>query len=125
MSSTVADRIDDYFAAVTGPDAAVLTALFADEAEIEDPVGAPPLVGPGGMAVFHKRLHRAWQSLVMTPSAPYVRGNRAAVRWTASGMSAAGKAIAFEGINVFEVGDDGRIARLQAFWDFESVVAQF
>lgn len=125
MGSIVSDSIERYFARIGEPDGAEFAGLFAEEAEIEDPVGAPPLLGPGGMTVFHKRLHRAWQSLVMTPVACYERGNSAAVRWTANGMSTGGKAIAFDGINVFEVRDDGKIVRLKAYWDFEGVVAQF
>ncbi|MEO8082400.1 MAG: nuclear transport factor 2 family protein [Ardenticatenales bacterium] len=125
MGSIVSDSVDQYFARLTGPDAAAFAGLFAPEAEVEDPVGSPPLLGPGGMTIFHQRLHKAWRSLVMTPVVRYERGKSAAVQWTANGMSTGGSAIAFEGINVFEVRDDGKIVRLGAYWDFESVIAQF
>lgn len=125
MGSLVSTAVERYFALVTAPEADAFVQLFADDAEVEDPVGAPTLLGPGGMAKFHGRLHRAWQRLAMTEVERFERGNRAAVRWTASGLSAGGKAIAFDGINTFDVGEDGKITRLSAYWDFDGVVAQF
>jgi len=125
MSDPVAETVRRYFERVTAADADAFVALFSDDAEVADPVGTPPLHGPAAMAKFHARLHRAWQSLAMTPQVVHVRGTGAAVHWTAQGTSASGHDIAFDGINVFEVDGDGRIARMAAYWDLEGVVAQF
>lgn len=125
MSDRVAETVNRYFERVTAADADAFVALFSDDAEVADPVGTPALHGPAAMAKFHGRLHRAWQSLTMTPQVLQVRGPSAAVHWTARGTSASGHDIAFDGINVFEIDGDGRIARLAAYWDLEGVVARF
>lgn len=114
-----------YFERLTAPDAEAFAALFAETAEVRDPVGSPTLVGPAGMTKFHGRLHRAWRSLRMAPVESHVRGGEAAVRWEANGTSAGGNEISFGGINTFTVDENGKIARLDAYWDLEGVVARF
>lgn len=125
MSEHVVETVHRYFERVTAADGDAFTALFSDDAEVADPVGTPALRGPAALAKFHGRLHRAWQSLAMTPAEVHVRGDRAAARWTARGTSASGNEIAFDGINVFDIDERGKITRLDAFWDLEGVVARF
>jgi steroid delta-isomerase len=116
--------IEAYFASIADAEAQAFVDQFAEEATFADPVGGPVLTGRDGVAKFHKGLRRAWQRLDMRPTAVHVRGGRAAAAWTATGQSASGKDIAFDGVNVFEVDDDGRIARLEGYWDFEGVIGQ-
>jgi steroid delta-isomerase len=91
---------------------------------MEDPVGTPVHRGHEGVAGFHKGLHKAWSAMSMTLDDVFVRGNRAAARWSATGTSASGKQISFGGVDVFHLDGDGRIARLEGFWDLEGVIAQ-
>lgn len=113
-----------YFAAVGTAGVEELKALFAEDARLEDPVGAPALEGHAGVERFHKLTSRAWERLAMTPTEVVARGERVAAAWTAEGRSASGKDIAFSGVNVFRVDAAGRIAHLEGFWPFEDVVAQ-
>lgn len=124
MPTNAADAVRAYFAAVGSADADGLKRLFAEDARMEDPVGAPVLEGHAGVERFHKMTSRAWERLAMTPTRVAMRGDRVAASWTAEGRSASGKDIAFDGINVFRVDADGRIAHLEGFWDFEGVIAQ-
>lgn len=124
MTTHAADAARAYFAAVGTADVEGLKRLFADDARLADPVGAPVLEGHAGVERFHKMTSRAWASLAMTPTSVVARGDRAAAAWTARGRSASGNDIAFEGINVFRVDAEGRIAELEGFWDFEGVIAQ-
>jgi len=113
-----------YFDAIAGADADDFAALFSAAAHFEDPVGGPALHGHDGVRKFHKGLRRAWQRLRMQAEDVFVRGDRAAVRWHATGHSATGKDITFDGINVFTVDGDGKISRLEGYWDFESVIGR-
>lgn len=113
-----------YFDAIENADAEDFTTLFTDDVVFEDPVGGPRLEGHAGMARFHKGLRRAWSNLRMEATAIHARGERAAVAWRAQGASTSGKAIDFEGINVFELAEDGRIRRMQGFWDLEGVIGR-
>jgi steroid delta-isomerase len=60
----------------------------------------------------------------LRPERIHVRGDRAAVSWSAEGHSATGKDIAFEGINLFEVDASGKILSMTGYWDLEGVIAQ-
>lgn len=113
-----------YFEAVGSADADGFVALFSPEAHFEDPVGGPVLRGEEGLRRFHKGLRRAWERIAMRPQAIFARGPRVAVHWEAAGTSATGKAIDFAGINLIEVDDSGRIARMEGYWDFEGVIGQ-
>jgi steroid delta-isomerase len=113
-----------YFAAVGTADREAFVALFSAEVHFEDPLGAGVLLGHEGVARFHKGLGRAWANLTMVPRALHVRGERAAVAWQAQGHSNSGKAIEFDGIDTFEVGEDGLIRRVEGYWDLEGVIAQ-
>jgi steroid delta-isomerase len=99
-------------------------ALFDEQAHFEDPVGSRALVGHEGIAKFHKGLTRAWSRLRLSPERIHVRGNHAAVSWTAEGHSATGKDIQFDGINLLEVDAEGRIRSMSGYWDLEAVIAQ-
>jgi steroid delta-isomerase-like uncharacterized protein len=113
-----------YFRAVGTAELADFLALFSEDVHFEDPVGSPVLTGHDGAARFHKTVGRAWQRLSMAPGAVYARGPHVAAQWSAEGHSASGKDIRFDGINVFTLDDQGRIARLEGYWDWEGVVAQ-
>jgi len=116
--------VRNYFVGLGAADAADFGALFSDEVKFTDPVGQPTLEGPDGVARFHKGLRRAWTSLEMTPQHVFVRGRRATAYWRASGQSATGKDIEFDGINVFELAEDARIERVDGYWDFEGVISR-
>jgi steroid delta-isomerase len=124
MSELCRDAIRQYFEAVSSGDADALVALFAEDAHFNDPVGTPVLHGHDGVRRFHKGLTRAWERLDMDVETAFIRGDRGAAQWTAEGRSTSGKDIEFEGINLFEVDDAGRITRLEGYWDFEDVIGR-
>jgi steroid delta-isomerase len=116
--------VEAYFAAVGSADREAFVALFSADVHFEDPLGAGVLLGHEGVARFHKGLGRAWASLRMAPTALHVRGERAAVAWHAQGHSTSGKDIQFDGIDTFDVDEDGLIRRVEGYWDMEGVIAQ-
>jgi len=52
------------------------------------------------------------------------QGNGAAVRWSGRGLSRQGRKVHFEGIDVFEVNEAGKIQTLHAYWNPAEMVAQ-
>jgi steroid delta-isomerase len=54
----------------------------------------------------------------------FVAGNGAAVKWTGRGTSTNGKEVKFEGIDVFEVAEDGKIQNVWAYWNPAEMIAQ-
>jgi steroid delta-isomerase len=124
VSELCREAIRGYFEAIRAGEVEALVALFSPEVEFNDPVGTPVLHGHDGVRRFHKGLTRAWERLDMQVEAAFIRGQRGAAHWSAEGKSTSGKDIAFEGINLFEVDEAGKINRLEGYWDFEDVVGQ-
>ena len=53
-----------------------------------------------------------------------IAGNGAAVKWTGRGVSKAGRKVQFEGIDVFEINEAGKIQTVHAYWNPAEMVAQ-
>ncbi len=49
--------------------------------------------------------------------------NQAAVKWTGHGVGKNGREVTFEGIDLFEMSDDGKIQTMWAYWDPTTVIA--
>jgi steroid delta-isomerase len=116
--------VEAYFRALGECDETEFSALFSEDAWFCDPIGTPVLEGRQGVAKFLRGMRRAWAQFSSRPTRIYVRGSRATAHWTADGQSASGNAISFDGIDLFELADDGLISRVEGYWDIESVIRQ-
>lgn len=123
MSSTN-EYVDRYFAALNQMDRDAYVACFTTEATVQDPYGARPLQGAAGLNKFMDGMERTWQSFEMTPTAHYAAGDRVAAPWTCQATAKSGKQAQFSGVNVFTLGEDGRITQLEGYWDFKGMIAQ-
>lgn len=113
----VAVTVGAYFDSLSTNREAAWLALFADDAVIHDPVGSLPAEGRAALAEVWRMLHVSFQSIAVEPVHTFYGGNGAAVKWTARGCGLTGNEVRFEGISVFEVGDDGRIQTMMSYWD--------
>ena len=59
----------------------------------------------------------------MTEDKVYANGTSAAVTWTAKGVARSGKQVGFEGVDVIDCDESGKIKTLRAFWDSAPVMA--
>lgn len=120
----VRGAVDRYLESIAAADLDAFVAQFAEDVEFRDPADGPPLAGHPGVTRFHKGLRRAWKSLRMRPEHVHIRGDTAAVAWSAEGESAGGAKVEFDGINLMTVSADGRLSRVLGYWDFEGVIAR-
>jgi steroid Delta-isomerase len=94
-------------------------ALFADDAELEDPAGSPPRVGRDGLAAFWDEMHVSGrhdiERTVRMVQRPLVCGLEAA--WAFELHVPHGEQIGVvEIIDQAVFTDDAQIRRLRAFW---------
>jgi steroid delta-isomerase len=59
----------------------------------------------------------------LTEDNVFINGNPAAVKWTGGGKGHNGKPVTFEGIDVIECNDAGKIVSVHAYWDPGPVMA--
>ncbi|MFW5941667.1 MAG: nuclear transport factor 2 family protein [Chloroflexota bacterium] len=114
----------DYFEALNNIDRAAFVDCFAPDAVLQDPYGGPLLEGESGLNKFFDGMERTWSEFEMTPGTAYRSGNRVAVNWTTTATARSGKTANFDGVNVFELADDGSIAQLQGYWDIKAMLSQ-
>lgn len=129
MSTQVApDKISRavraYFLAIRAMDPEAFANTFAEDGTTFDPVNSPGITGRDGIREFLQSICKNFKSVGLTEDSVFVAGNGAAVKWTGSGTSINGSEVRFEGIDVFEVNEDGKIQTLRAYWNPAEMIAQ-
>ena len=124
MTNDAESSVDRYFRAVSELDRDAYLDSFSRDAVLRDPYNGPEHRGQPGLNAFFDGLEKTWDSFEMVPEEAYRSGSRVAVPWKASGTAKSGKTADFAGVNVFSLDDDGRIERLEGYWDYEEMVAQ-
>lgn len=92
-------------------------ALFAADAEVTDPVGAPAHEGIDAISAFWDTVTSTGLALNPTVHRVAVCGDEAMMSFTMASTNPAGMGMAVEIVDVFTLNDDGKITRLKAFWD--------
>ena len=125
MSTDQTEKVvSDYFAAIRAMDVNSWLATFAEDAVSHDPVGAPPMRGHAALRQFFEGIAGAFEQVGIFEDHVYVVGNEAAVKWTGRGTGKNGREVTFEGIDIFEVNDDGKIQTLRGYWQPAAMMAQ-
>jgi steroid Delta-isomerase len=113
-----------YFLAIRAMDADAFANTFAEDGTTFDPVGSPGITGRDGLREFFQSICKNFKSVSLTEDSVFVAGNGAAVKWTGRGTSTSGKEVNFEGIDVFEINEDGKIQTIHAYWNPAEMIAQ-
>ena len=125
MSPEIISRaVKAYFAALRAMDQQAWVNTFAEDAVTYDPVGAQPTRGHQKLGEFFQTITAAFKELGLTEDDVFVAGDGAAVKWTGRGISKERRKVHFEGIDVFEINEAGKIQTVHAYWNPAEMVAQ-
>lgn len=113
----ISKAVRAYFAAIRAMDQEAWVDTFAEDAITYDPVGTPPIEGHQKLGEFFQSLTAAFKEVSLIEDQIFVAGNGAAVKWTGRGISNQGRKVRFEGIDVFEVNEAGKIQTIHAYWN--------
>jgi steroid delta-isomerase len=103
-----------YVRALNAGDLDAVVALYADDASVEDPVGAAPQVGREAIRAFYRRSLSV--PLVVALEGPVrVAGSECAFAFSVS-LTWEGKAMTIRPIDTFRFDGSGRIAQMRAFF---------
>jgi steroid delta-isomerase len=114
MPSRIETAVTEYFGALKTLDVDRYVNSFAPDAEAHDPVGTPPHRGHEALRQFLTSIKGAWQSVGLTTDNIFLCGN---------GIGLNGRSITFEGIDVLECNDEGKVTTVRAYWDPGPVMA--
>lgn len=120
----ISRAVRNYFLAIRAMDADAFANTFAEDGTTFDPVGTPGITGRAAIREFLQSICKNFKTVGLTEDSIFVAGNAAAVKWTGHGTSSNGKNVKFEGVDVFEVNDDGKIQTVRAFWNPAEMIAQ-
>jgi steroid Delta-isomerase len=120
----VSRAVRGYFLAIRAMDADAFANSFAEDGTTFDPVGAPGITGRDAIREFLASICKNFKTVGLTEDFVFVAGNGAAVKWTGKGTSNSGKEVNFEGIDVIEVNEDGKIQTVRAYWNPAEMIAQ-
>ncbi|MEK6662955.1 MAG: nuclear transport factor 2 family protein [Pseudomonadota bacterium] len=113
-----------YFAALSAMDEAGWLAVFARNGALHDPADAPPCIGEEALRGFFRAASGAFASLSIRPENLFVCGSQAAVKFHGEGVGKNGRAVSFDGIDLFDMNVEGRIQRVRGYWDAAALFAQ-
>ena len=113
-----------YFLAIRAMDAEAFANTFAEDGTTFDPVGTPGITGRDAIREFLTSICKNFTSVGLTEESVFVAGNGAAAKWTGRGTSVTGKEVKFEGIDLFEINEDGKIQTVRAYWNPAEMIAQ-
>jgi steroid delta-isomerase len=109
--------VKGYVAAIESRDREAWLDGFAPDATVVDPVPAPAAVGRQAIAGVWDSMAAAADHFTMEVHDTHVGGEQAAVVFTLTVTAEGGAGMAFDGVQVFTVDDDGRIRALTSYWD--------
>ena len=122
---TPLDTVKAYFAATRAMDRAAWVGCFAENGSSYDPANAPPITGHAALGAFYDSMVALMKSVGLHEDKVYACGNEVAVKWTTRGIGMQnGKPFVFEGIDVIEFDERGKIRTLRAYWDPTQLMAQ-
>ncbi len=118
MSPEIIQKVvADYFAATRAMNGEAWVATFAEDAISHDPVGAPPMQGHAALRQFFDGIVGAFEKVGLSEDQVFIAGHSAAIKWTGRGTGKNGRAVTFEGIDVFEINEAGKLQTVRAYWN--------
>ena len=106
-----------YFGATRAMDAKAVAEAFAPDGVSNDPVGTPPHEGRDAIRQFMQGVIAESERVESTADDVFIAGDSAAVKWTVQLTAKHGQSVTFQGIDVIQVNDQGKIQTLSAYWD--------
>lgn len=106
-----------YFEATQSMSVEQWVSRFAEDAEVEDPIGAPILTSKESIQAQGEQFIGGFKEVGLYPDFVQVSGSRASAKWTGRGVTKDGRQVRFEGINVWEFAQDGCVKKLIGYWN--------
>jgi len=108
--------IDTYTKAWDNTDRDAYVGLFADGAELTDPVGTPVRRGREEIGAFWDQTHAMGGAITMEVTRTHFCADEIAMVFTIHARSDAA-AMAIDAVDTFRVDDDGKVTAFKAYWD--------
>ncbi len=110
--------LNAYFAAIAARDAQRIALVFAEDGDLEDPVGGPIRRGRKEVAeMFAAGVASLATEVKIEVLAALPCGNSIAAHWAMTARGRGGREIKAEGIDVVQFNAEGLIVRAEGYWN--------
>jgi len=116
--------VGQYFATIRRMDPDAWVACFTEQATGYEPGAPAPLQGHAALRQFLAGVLTAFQAIDLREDHVFSSGNRVAVKFTGHGTGKNDRKVIFEGIDVFEINQEGKIQTMWGYWDPAAMMAQ-
>lgn len=113
-----------YFSAIGEMDPDAWVACFAEQGTSYEPGSPTPLQGHAALRQFLAGVLGAFETITMMQDHVFLSGNRVAVKFTGRGTGRNGRTVVFEGIDVFEINQEGKIQTVWGYWNPAAMMAE-
>jgi len=123
----LSDTVNRYFEAIRQKDRAGWLDCFSSHPDLQhvDPVGAPARHSRDEIGAFWDQIHSLFATVRLDAEDIYTGGpDRLALTWVGRGKGHNGVEVEFRGIDVFSGDAEGKILRLEAYWDAAATLAR-
>lgn len=121
---TTPAAVQQYFATIGKMDADSWVSCFDEEGTSYEPGAPTPLQGHAALGQFIRGVLDLFQTIELTADHVFVTGNRTAVKFTGRGRGNNGRDVVVEGIDVFEINENGKIHTMWGYWNPAAMMAQ-
>jgi steroid delta-isomerase len=122
-TATIPEVVAAYFAATRAMDVEAWLSNMAENVTLHDP-SAPPLQGHDALRQFFHAVIDAFAKVGLNEDFVAVVGNEAAIKWTGQGLTQNGHELTFEGIDLMEINEAGKIQTIRTYWDPETLITE-
>lgn len=116
--------VGQYFAAIGQMDTDTWVRCFAEQGTSYEPGAPTPLEGHAALRHFILGVLGAFEKITMTQDHVFLSGDRVAVKFTGRGTGKNGRQVTFEGIDVFEINQEGKIQTMWGYWNPAAMMKQ-
>ncbi|MBA5872264.1 MAG: ketosteroid isomerase [Nitrospira sp. CR2.1] len=117
-------EVQQYFAAIGKMDADSWISCFAEDGTSYEPGAPTPLQGHAALGRFIRGVLDLFQTIELTADHVFITGNRTAVKFTGRGRGKTGREVVVEGIDVFEINENGKIHTMWGYWNPAAMMKQ-
>ena len=117
----VSAAVDTYVQALASRDRDAWLAAFSADAVLVDPVPSAPVSGGDGLGRFFDGLMAMADRVTVRPRQVLVCGAEAAVVFTTVAGPDAGGGVAFDGVLLVTVDDDGKLSEVRSYWQPDAI----
>ena len=116
------NTLDAYFGAIAAIDPSRIAALFAEDGEIEHPLGTEMHRGRAAVAQYFSVLEPIVAHIEIQRPSPRCRVAGASRRTGRCRRGKNGREVEAEGIDVLQVNEQGQIVRAEGYWNLAGFV---